>query len=144
MNSNSDIERLASLSGTFFSDRSTKIWRGIFIIFGWIALPILFVGALIQKESIESIIVSFFLALFGCIIGYMFWLQKAHRYEITNGIVRSIGRKVLWSVPLSDVQRISEYKSGRFVIWWLHTAKRQRGIVLYESLRSALSGHTQA
>lgn len=142
MNANSALSQLKQAEGTFPCDPSTRIWRLIFILAGWVFVPVGIVLAMLTEngdiDGITQILCAVALLLGGLILGYMAWLQKNHRYEISAGIISSVGRKVLWSLHLCEVNEIKVYRSGSFTIWWLHAASRTRGIVLYRSLRTFL------
>jgi hypothetical protein len=142
MNSNSALSRLQQAEGTFPCDPSARIWRLLFIFAGWILIPAGVVVTMAteykQFNGITEILCAVALLMGGLLWGYMAWLQKNHRYEIRNGIISSVGRKVLWSLNLADVQAIKEYRSGSFAIWWLHATSKTKGIVLCRSLRNYL------
>jgi len=108
------------------------------MLFGFGALPLLAFANVREDPSLSNKIGSTLLISFGLVIGYICWLIKGHRYEFEDGVVYSIGRKVLWSVNLSEVQRIKEWKSGNLVMWIMCTPKGERGLVLSKTLRNEL------
>ncbi len=141
--------QLKRLHGEFPCDRSTRIWRLVIMAFCWLLTPALGVGALWEKieeglflspgiNAVVSITTSLLLICFVLWFGYLGWLQKGHRYVISNGKIASIGRRTLWTVDLANICEIRAGQRGNSNIWWLVTPQGERGLILYRSLRAQL------
>lgn len=143
MNCDKALFRLQQAEGTFPCDQSARVWRLFFIFTGWIVVPAgifwtLAAGELRLNDPTIETGCACALLIGGFVWGYIAWLQKNHRYEIRNGVLSSVGRRVLWRLQLNEVRSIKEYRTGTFMIWWLRGASRTRGLVLYRSLQHLL------
>ena len=128
------LRRLRQLDGAFPSDLLGPL--------DWVALPSVAVLAIVDeiRESSWPWAVAFL--LLGCFglwwWGYMVWLQRDHRYVISNGRIASVGRRTLWTLDLGQVTRIREYRTGSLTIWGLRSPQGERRLVLSRSLREQL------
>jgi len=135
---NTDI--LKELHGTFESDLPTQRWRVILIVLGWIVLPCVSLGGVLAELPPETatVLLSFGILTLGLSLGYMSWIVKKHRYRFEDGNIESIGRKILWRLPLKDIESIRVYRSGNLLVWWLKTKTTERGLRIYPSLEAAI------
>jgi len=137
------LSRLQRAEGIFPCDPSSRAWRLLFIFAGWIIIPsgvlwCLVYGKNYNNGGLVAVLCTAALLFCGLVWGHVAWLQKDHRYEIRGGVLFSVDRRVLWKLRLSEIQGIREYRSGSFSVWWLRTATRARGIVIYRSLHRIL------
>ena len=131
---------LKNLHGIFPSDLATRRWRIVFIVFGWIIVPGVAIGSVLEgfPPTIAVICMATGLLALGLTTGYLCWIAKDHRFRFEDGEIKSVGRKTLWRLAIRDIQSVRTYRSGAFVIWWLKTPKTEKGLRIYPSLRTAI------
>jgi hypothetical protein len=137
---NQHLEILKKLHGVFPCDAATRHWRTFFILFGWIIIPGVSICAVLEDSppTAATLCLATGLLLFGLVWGYICWIGKGHQFQIEEGEIKSIGRKILWRLPIEEIRSVRIYRSGDFVIWWLKTSKTERGLRIYPSLNTAI------
>jgi len=129
-----------------------QLWGCVFVVFGWAIAPAIaglsFLNGLEMRPNGANLgwrvglDIGFSVVICFCAwLGYLGWLHGKHRYVFVEGNIISAGRRKLWELSIDDIVSVREYRSGKFVVWYLQTATGEKGLVLYDSLRAQLSGY---
>lgn len=144
------LSQLIQLQGEFPWDPNTRRLRLLIMAFGWLVIPFISLGAFLERleagdfhppgvASVISAVMMLLLTCYGLWCGYYLgWLMGGHRYVFSDGQVASVGRRTFWTVDLASVSEIRESGSGGHVVWWLISPQKERGLILYRSLRAEL------